>query len=181
MLYLSIITACIPNLKRFLQDLQSGAMAVNITESFEMSVSKKVSSSQGGGYTTGSGTGFMSSTATKLGIKSQTRSNIQTTGHDKDDMEDLKYGYGPGDERSFSQGHNINAHKFSTQRSTVERSESVKGLTDGIIYRTVDFKVEYEGRSSEGSESRPSPPHDASWLDSRNEEGDRISDQDIRK
>jgi hypothetical protein len=181
MLNLSIITACIPSLKRFLQDLQSGVMAVNITESFELGLSKKVSSSQPGAYATVSGTGFASMTPSKLGGKSQTRSNVQTTGHDKDDVEDLKDGYGPGDGHSFSQGHNNNAHKFSTQGSTVERSDSVKGLTDGVIYRSVDFKVEYEGRSSEGSGSRPSPPHDATWHDTRNEEGDRISDYDIRK
>jgi hypothetical protein len=114
MLNLSIITACIPSLKRFLKDLQSGAMALNITESFEMSVSQKVFSSQRGSCTTVSGTGFASRTASKLGFKSQTRSNTQATGHDKDDIEDLKSGYGLGEGHLFSQGHNDNAHKFST-------------------------------------------------------------------
>ena len=202
MLNLSIITACIPSLKRFLQDLQSGAMAVNITEAFEMSgaSSKKVSLAQGGRgggpyaamSRTTNNSNFASRTASKLGVKRHPKSKIQTstaatttTGYNRDDDDhtaDLKRGYEVGDGHSFAQGHNDNPHKFSTQRSTVERSDSVKGLTDGVIYRSVDFKVEYEGRSSEGSGSRPSPPHDdTAWYDTRNEEGDAISTYDIRK
>jgi hypothetical protein len=155
-----------PSLKRFLQDLQSGAMAANITESFEMGLCKKVSSSQGGTYATMSGASFASRAASKLGVKCQVRSNMQTTSHGKDEVGDLKQGYEPGYGHSFSQGHTDNAHKFSTQRSTVERSENVEGLMDGVIYRNVGFEVEYEARPSEGSGSRPSPSHDASWYGS---------------
>ncbi len=184
MLNLSIITACVPSLKRFLADLQSGAMAVNITESFEMGVSKKVSSSNEH-YASGSGIGIGSRIASKFGVRSQQRSNNISSMKRNDDIEDAKYGIGvDGHEHGFTRGHNDNAHNVSTNRSTVERSDSVKGLTDGVIYRSVDFKVEYEGRSSEGSESRNSPPHDATWhgtSGSRNEDGDRISDYDVKK
>src|SRR5947209_20540729 len=43
MLNLSLVTACVPSLKRFLADLQSGSMAVQITEAFKMDISQKSS------------------------------------------------------------------------------------------------------------------------------------------
>ena len=167
MLNLSIIIGCIPSLKRFLQDLPSGAMGVNITECFEMGVSKE-SSSQGQAYPTVSAGGFASRAVSKPGFKNQMRGNMWTTGHHTDDVENLKHEDRPGIRYTFSQGHNDNAHKFLTPKSTMERSESVEGLTDRVICRNVDYNVKYEDRPSEESGCRPSSPYDASWHDDRN-------------
>lgn len=68
MLNLSLITACIPSLKRFLADLQSGTMAVQVTEAFEMGISQKGYS--GAEHSAGSRTGLGSKLASKLGVKS---------------------------------------------------------------------------------------------------------------
>ena len=167
MLNLSLITACIPSLKRFLADLQSGAMAVNVTEAFEMGVSQMGSS--GRAYAMGSRSGLGSKLASKLGVTSQSRSvGIAGDSGEQNDMEDLKYGYGHGSgqgrghaQRRLSSNGNPFAPAGAANRSTVERGESIKGLTENMIQRTVDFKVEYEGRSSEGYENRPSPAQEA--------------------
>jgi hypothetical protein len=68
MLNLSLITACIPSLKRFLADLQSGAMAVQVTEAFEMGISQK--GYLGAEHSAGSRTGLGSKLASKPGVKS---------------------------------------------------------------------------------------------------------------
>jgi hypothetical protein len=67
MLNLSLITACIPSLKRFLANLQSGAMAVQVTEAFEMGISQKGYS--GAEHSAGLRTGVGSKLASKLGVK----------------------------------------------------------------------------------------------------------------
>lgn len=177
MLNLSLVTACIPSLKRFLSDLQSGTMAVQITQAFEMEISQK--GSLGAEYSTGSRTGLGSNLAGKLGGGGK---------EEQHDLEGRNYSYDhiPGHGCRNAQGRlNSNANPFvpagATNRSTVERSESIKGLTGNIIQRTVDFMVEYESRVSEGSDSRPSPAQGGSWYSNRNEEGETRSIYDVRR
>ena len=177
MLNLSLVTACIPNLKRFLTDLQSGTMAVQITQAFEMDISQK--GSFGAQYSTGSTTGLEPKLAGKLGGGGKVEQH---------DLEGLNYSYDhvPRHGCENAQGRlNSNTNPFvpagATSRSTVERSESIRGLTGNIIQRTVDFRVEYESRVSEGSDSRPSPAQGGSWYSNRNEEGKARSIYDIRR
>lgn len=178
MLNLSIITACIPSLKRFLAELQSGAFAVNISESFEMGGTKKTSSSQDA-YARGSNVGLGSRIASRF--KSQPRSNMGTAAekdnHEDSNMEDMKYGYMAHGHLSISQDNPFHPTS-ATHTSTVERSDSIKGLTENVINRTTEFKVEYESRSSEGSGSgdRPSPvSRDIEHYGEREGDQDRIS------
>ena len=177
MLNLSLVTACIPNLKRFLTDLQSGTMAVQITEAFEMDISQK--GSLGAEYSTGS----------RTSLRPKLASGLDGGGKEvQHDLEGLNYSYDqvPGRGCGNAQGRlSGNANPFvpagATSRFTVERSGSIKGLTGNIIQRTVDFKVEYESRASEGSDSRPSPAQGGSWYSNRNEEGETRSIYDIRR
>jgi hypothetical protein len=168
MLNLSLVTACIPNLKRFLTDLQSGTMAVQITEAFEMDISQK--GSFGAQYSTGSTTGLGPRLAGKLGGGGK---------EEQHDLEGLNYSY--DHEERLSSNANPFVPAGATSRSTVERSESIRGLTGNIIQRTVDFRVEYESRVSEGSDSRPSPAQGGSWYSNRNEEDKARSIYDIRR
>lgn len=150
MLNISIITACIPSIKRFLADIQSGLMGVNISEPYELTHS--------GGKATqlryGQGTGLGSKIATRLGMsagKSQSNSAIRSRG-EKDqrdvDLEDMRYTRGA----NLHPGHVGNNARAHSNRNMRETSESVKGLTDDVIMQTIDYKVEYEDGNTEPSE-----------------------------
>jgi hypothetical protein len=159
MLNLSLVTACIPSLKRFLTDLQSGTMVVQIKEAFEMDISQK--GSLGAEYSTGSRTGHGSKLASELGGDGKEQ---------QQDLEGLNYSYDhvPGHGHGNAQGRlSSNATPFvpagATNRSTLERSESINGLTGNIIQRTADFKVEYQSRALEGYDNRPSLAQGESW------------------
>lgn len=149
---LSIITACIPCIKRFLADLSSGMMTVNISEPMELTM--KNNSSSGGGKTTSapSGGGFLGSRLFSSRGKSQMNSQLSAV------------------DRGMEKKHQSQAQAFTTAKQStnkVERSESMKGLTDGVIMQTIDYEVNFEEArdsavwdSNSGShrlESRPSP------------------------
>jgi len=160
-LNLSIITACIPCIKRFLADLSSGLMAVNISEPLELTMKGISSSSANRDPTsTRTGGGFLRSKIFP------SRGNQQMNGQHgtvNDNMEKKHYPHAP----TFAPA------KQSTNKVCVERSDSMKGLTDGVIMQTIDYEVNFEQSKenamwdgSSGShqlESRPShgssPPH----------------------
>jgi hypothetical protein len=162
MLNLSLITACIPSLKRFLTDLRDATIAVQISQAFEAAISQKGPS--GTEYPTGPTVGLGPTLAGELGVKGQ--SGSLGTGGRKEEQHDIEslnyryhhvpwYGHGNAQGRLSSKVHPFVPAR-ATDRSTAGRSESMKGLTDNTSQRTVDFKVEYESRASEGSSSRPS-------------------------
>lgn len=150
---LSIITACIPCIKRFLAELSTGMMTVNISEPMELTM-KNVSSSGGGDPTsTRNGGGFLSSKLFSSRGKSQMNSQLSTTDHDTG-------------EKHRSHATTFAPTNQSTNKICVERSESMKGLTEGVIMQTIDYEVNFEQArdsavwdGSSGShrlESRPS-------------------------
>jgi hypothetical protein len=149
MLNISIITACIPSIKRFLADIQSGLMGVNISEPYELTHS-------GGKYVDyGKGTTFGSKVATRLGLsnnsgigKSQNSHSSQARSKNEKSV-DLEPS--AGHHQFLSPGSNLN--RAQNHR---ERSESVKGLTDDVIMQTIDYKVEYEDGNSQASDGERS-------------------------
>ena len=151
MLNISIITACIPSIKRFLADIQSGLMGVNISEPYEMTHS-------GGKYIDyGKGTTFGSKITSRFGFsqsnKSQNASSMGRSRGEKDPHNLGAHDMDLGEHTSRVQG---GAQRGGGLGPVREASESVKGLTDDVIMHTIDYKVEYEdggisdGRSSSG-------------------------------
>jgi hypothetical protein len=155
MLAMSFITACIPSIKRFLADIQSGLMGVNISEPYELTHSggKYATGTQAGIY--GKGTSLGSKVASRLGVTSITAggrsanvSALRSRG--EKDPNNL----GSQVERGvYLDTDNYNGRDIRGRRNDVhETSESVKGLTDDVIMQTIDYKVEYEdGQGTEGS------------------------------
>jgi hypothetical protein len=167
MLNISIITACIPSIKRFLADIQSGLMGVNISEPYELTHT----GGKGTYIDYGKGTGIGSKIATRLGIsttKSGSNSGSRSRG-EKDqrgvDLEDMRYNRSVNLRPSGLDG----SARVHSNRNLRETSESVKGLTDDVIMQTIDYKVEYEdghtepsegGRSSNGGQERHGPSYE---------------------
>lgn len=136
MLNLSIITACLPSLKRVLTDLQSGLAASSIPEGFEDSVSRKNSAALG--YTswiqaaTGSKIGSNDSTTDQMRCAFPGPVNGNTTQHD---LDDLKNGY----------RHHHGSDKNSS-KTAISQNESVDRLTSKGIVQKVDYKAEFGDR-----------------------------------
>lgn len=136
----SIVTACIPSIKRFLADWASGLSGVIISEPFELEHSAgKSGIFNSSSYAAGSGLG--SKMATRLGLSSSSRD------HNNSHL------------RSGDSHHeNLNGRKqpihASGNRSAIvhaadpnDASDSVKGLTDGVIMHSIDYRVEYEDQN----------------------------------
>ena len=139
MLNLSIITACIPCLKRVLGDLRTGIMSVAIPEPFEMSVTGKLSS-RGVDAVSRSGPSMGSKIAARLGLtssqqRSANKSTLNSSGGGSRDLE--------------------KSYKRRSEPGAVERSESVKHLKEGVIVRQSDFTVEYDARGPAPGHGRP--------------------------
>ena len=145
MLNLSIITACIPSVKRFLADIQSGLMGATISESYEMTHSSGKPQPQLG--STG-GLGLTSRLASRLGMgTSQQRSTLRSQNEKESDQSIT-----PADEWY---GGRSQAHTGKTSEHVAE-TESVKGLTEHVIHQRIDYQVDYEERANGDSESRMS-------------------------
>jgi hypothetical protein len=167
MLNASIITACLPSIKRFLADLQSGLMGVNISEPYELTHT-------GGRYVQdyGKEMSFSSRVATRLGIstftsggKSQNSSSGRSRNEKIGDLESVLRS-DPTNQR-VSRNHHIRGGQNATDTS--KETDSVKGLTvtDDVIVHTIDYKVEYEdgntdvsvgGRSSRSGQTHSDRP-----------------------
>ncbi|EXJ65321.1 hypothetical protein A1O7_01662 [Cladophialophora yegresii CBS 114405] len=138
-LNLSIVTACIPSIKRFLADWAAGLSAITISEPFELEHSSgKTGLGNSNTYAMGSGMG--SKIATKLGLSSSSKAEITSTvrsRHDPNDAEVL----GDNTARNRSRG--------TGGRQPDSTSDSVKGLTDGVIMHSIDYRVEYEDQTTD--------------------------------
>lgn len=147
---LSIITACIPCIKRFLADLSTGMMSVNISEPLEMTM-KNASISAGTPNTSSNGHGRFGS---RLLSFSKNRSHTYKTSIST----------------SFTSEKPRQPQLVPSQNrttTTIEKSESMKGLTDGVIVQTIDYEVNYEqernsGRWEDGSDKIESAPSQTS-------------------
>ena len=142
-LNLSLVTACIPSIKRFLADWAAGLSAITISEPFELEHSAgKSGLGSSAQYATGSGVG--SKIATRLGLSSTSKAEITSTvrsRNESDEDETLK----TNTARNRSRG----AGTRQQPQQTDNTSESVKGLTDGVIMHSIDYRVEYEDQSQD--------------------------------
>jgi len=81
-LNLSIITACIPSIKRFLADWAAGLSKAEINDAFELEHSAGKSHSGNNTYAAGSGLG--SKLASRLGLSTNSRVEISSAGRSRD-------------------------------------------------------------------------------------------------
>jgi hypothetical protein len=138
MMNLSIITACIPSIKRFFADVQSGLMGVTISETYELTHS--------GGKPTqlqsGSGTGMGSRLASRFGI-----SQNKSKGMSAPRSQLRENGGGSFTEAEIAYGNKARASRGTQQPRTAE-TESIKGLTQNVIHQKIDYDIEYEERDN---------------------------------
>ena len=76
--------------------------------------------------------------ATKLGLSSTSKAEITSTTRSRND---------PDDDTSVGQNAARNRTRATGGRQPDRESESVKGLTDGVIMHSIDYRVEYEDQT----------------------------------
>lgn len=132
----SIITACIPCIKRFLADLSSGMMTVNISEPLEMTMKGASSASAANEH---SGTTYVKSgsIASRL-FNSSKLSSAQRSEQSRGSV-DFKKASQTGRRPPFSGGHST-----TNSKTVVERSDSMKYLNEHVIVQTIDYDVREE-------------------------------------
>lgn len=138
MLNLSIITACIPCIKRFLADLSVGLTVIAVSEPLELTVKQGSSGnpSSGNRYDSShSGPGFFS------GLLSRSRAAHQSQ---EPAAASRKKSAVANNEDPYSKRQDFQPDWATRSRPVIERSESVKGLTQNIIVQTIDYEVNYE-------------------------------------
>lgn len=162
MLNVSIITACIPSIKRFLGNIRSGLTTINISTNYEATrygqSSGRLDATVGSkAYMHGGGrraSTLASRLASSLRLSVVGTSNMQHSSsgggssagrsgrHEKRSPVDgdmhVEFGRTPGSR--------------VTVGSTTGESSSVTGLTDDIIMHTIDYKVEYVDAGSDDEE-----------------------------
>lgn len=133
---LSIVTACIPSIKRFLADWAAGLSAITISEPFELEHSAGKTGGGSGAYAMGSTMG--SKIATRLGMSSTSKAEITSTIRSRNDRED---------DGALRRDNDRNRSRGTGGRQPDGTSDSVKGLTDGVIMHSIDYRVEYEDQN----------------------------------
>ena len=131
-LAVSIITACIPSIRQFLADWAAGLAGAAIGEDLDAEHDTTIRSQSGNNTNTKFPTSQRSGhLATKLGLTRSGRAQVSSTN---------RSGGGTRDEESMSRQKKMP----KAQHNRVEESDSMKGLTDGVITQTTDYAVEYE-------------------------------------
>lgn len=139
MISLSIVTACIPSLRRVLADLQTGMMAGTVSEFFELSVSGGEGTAEG---VYGSGSRNAAGSKAGYGGRSPLQSFKENTSAtrsrgDRDANTELRFDFG-------------NSKRAMANKNPVPKSDSVENLTQNAIVQTIDYEVRFES----GSEQR---------------------------
>ena len=126
-LALSIITACIPSIKQFLADWAAGLARAAIGE--DLDAEHDTVRSRSGNNTKNFSSQRSGTFASKLGLSRSGRGAVTSTGRSGGtiDHDDIR----------------IQNPRAQHNRSD-DTSESMKGLTDGVIMHTQDYAVEYE-------------------------------------
>jgi hypothetical protein len=120
MLNLSLITACIPSLKRLISDMQTGLTRVAIPEQFELESVLRSGSK---------------------GAKSPQVTGNQSRAYRYDGGKKNSLRVKEGGAKRFGGGAQRERERDGSPEEG--RSESVKGLTEDAIFQTIDYRVEY--------------------------------------
>jgi hypothetical protein len=86
------------------------------------------------------GSGMGSKIATKLGLSSTSKAEITSTARSRSD---------PDDDEVLRDNTARNRSRGTGGRQPDNTSDSVKGLTDGVIMHSIDYRVEYEDQTTD--------------------------------
>lgn len=142
MLNVSIIASCIPSLKPFLADIRPGLIVVNVpgnefTSSY-VRHSRNRSRTRGRLSTSG---GPLSRLTSKLGLSSR---GSHTMTNNSGNLSALCAEKQKQALTNMELGYNRPQATKASSKIEMDRSESVRGLTDDVIMHTIDYRVEYE-------------------------------------
>ncbi|KAI1920781.1 hypothetical protein LOZ65_003917 [Ophidiomyces ophidiicola] len=133
----SIITACVPGLKRVLADLRTGFMAGAVTELYELSVSGEMgrsclSDTQNSNKETASRKGYPGENSflptNNSYQRGRARCDYKNKGNTPKPLKEQR------------------ASSFATGGSRKLKTDSVENLTDNEIIQTMEYEVRYEDR-----------------------------------
>jgi hypothetical protein len=139
MLNLSILTACLPSLKRIIDTLRSGTAAVTIDGPYELSIS--------GGHTALPGFKLKGGSKPSKGRSSRLSGGVSNGGGEISTSKFGGYGNGNTNNGRSSIGLMNSIMSRGEGKNVVERSDSIEGLTDNVIAQTLDHKVEFDEHS----------------------------------
>jgi hypothetical protein len=128
-LCLSIITACVPSIKQFIANWAAGLAAAAVNDEVPIEFTMKSRS--------GNNTGWQNSQrgtqlASKLGFSRNGNTEVTST-HD-----------GMRGDRDITPVSHRRQTPKDTQKRMDDTSDSVRGLTEGMIMQTKDYTVEYD-------------------------------------
>jgi hypothetical protein len=137
-LHASIITACIPSIKRFFMSAQSGLMGVQITEQYELTHASKKD--------TPSTALSQNESRSEPRVEKGKISNIkQTAGHD------AQY-QGPGVCTGSEEVHSRTRVRGGMPSEQAEETESMRGLTSDVNHEKHEFTLDFaDGESRHSS------------------------------
>lgn len=139
-LNLSIITACIPSIKRFLADWAAGVARGEIHHAYGFEDSMGHSHHSGNNAYLG-GSRLSNKLANRLGLGtgSVAETSVIDRSRNREKVDDHPgFGLGVGMHEARISGRRANS------TPSMDLSDSVKGPTDGVILHTIDYRVEYE-------------------------------------
>ena len=138
-LNLSVLTACIPSLKRVLGEFSTGLTGITITEQHELITSNQSQTDSKTGYSRTGGRSIFRY-GHNVDPRAGNTSQISTTS---------RIGGFGGERRNQSRNYSRGL-KGKTDPEEEEQSESIKGLTDDAIMQTIDYRVDYDGDDRSG-------------------------------
>jgi hypothetical protein len=155
MLNVSIVTACIPSIKRFLGNIRSGLTTINISPNYEATRYGRGSIAAGKAYAPDGG-GLASRITASLGFSMHTRSSSGVTSGTgrsrpftpKSQHEDLDFDFGrtgPGSRVTIG--------------TAIGENNGADGLTEDVIMHTIDYRVEFVDSGSNDEFAEMVPPY----------------------
>lgn len=138
MLNLSLLTACIPSLKRVLGEFSTGLTGITISDHHMLNTSNQSQTGSQAKFSRHGGRSLFRY-GHNVDPRSGNLSQISSTSR--------VGGFG---EKRFNQSRNYSRGGNVKDIEEEDRSESIKGLTDDAIMQTIDYRVDYDGDDRSG-------------------------------
>lgn len=161
MVALSIMTACLPSIRRFFADLRTGLMGVHICEPLELTMKNSVSS--------------------EVDSKRKSKNlNKRVSGMFRNHQGSLK---DQEEQSSWSRRQSSPKEQSTRGRSALSKTTVSHGVADrpptnNVIVQTIDYQVEYQDNKNLGSSKRVSRISPANSIGASTRTGD---DDDVRE
>ena len=136
-LHASIITACIPSIKRFFMSAQSGLMGVQITEQYELTHASKK--------------GTRSTALSQNASRSEPRVGKSTTSNSEHVAGHQAQYPSPAVYTGNEDAHSRTRVRGGVPREQAEETESMKGLTSDVIHERREITLDFADAESRHS------------------------------